>query len=738
MMRVLCLLVLMLPATLRAQFTYTLDNTIEVRGPDNNVLPLAWSGGLNAAQFNTLDLNGDGKEDLVLYDRMANKVITFLAADNRYVPSPEYEELFPADIYNWMLLRDFNCDGKKDLFTGDVLGMKVYINTTTAGQNLQWEPYLFTTGFEGPKSQVLLTKNPSTGIKVNLQLQFDDLPAISDIDGDGDLDILNIQYAGHTVEFHENRSMDEYQTCDSLEFVRVTRSWGSFRECSCGSMAFGGDPCPPNAGGRVQHAGGKSLLAIDLDGDQQQDLLFSEAECTRIFAIPNKGTAASPVFDSFFSFPQTDPVDFVLFPTPFYEDVDFDGKKDLIATPNIFSKEFLNSQLEKSTWLYKNTGTTTNPSFTFVKNNFLQGDMIDVGDNAVPAFADYNGDGLLDMFVSSHSSGSFTSRLLLFENTGTPDQPAFKVVSDDYLGFTTSRYYNVKIQFGDMDANQTTDLIFTATNFDNNVTSLYYLTNKSQTVLDFNGGTLNRVDFALTSTENIYVADISGDGLPDILAGRSEGNLEYWRNSGVAGVSPVFVLENEDYLGFASSTSMRQNLSAAIADLNGDGKRDLILGDQTGKPMVVSDFSSVQDGETASQQDLVFNALTKKYESKNLGGRIWPVAANLFNADKPALIFGNALGGVHILRHDDGKSLPEEPRVEIYPNPVYRQEILNIKPDRYGTMQLFSVTGQLVSTPVVLKANEVQQYRLGSLAAGLYLLKFTSNGRHVTQRIVIR
>src|SRR5690606_28198417 len=109
-----------------------------------------------------------------------------------------------------VLLRDFNCDGRKDIFTGDVLGMKVYINATSDGR-LEWEPYMFSTGFDGPKSHVLLTKNPATGFKVNLQIQYDDLPSISDVDGDGDLDILNIQYSGQTIEFHQNLSVDNFQ-----------------------------------------------------------------------------------------------------------------------------------------------------------------------------------------------------------------------------------------------------------------------------------------------------------------------------------------------------------------------------------------------------------------------------------------------------------------------------------------------------------------------------------------------
>lgn len=732
-MPLLCLILFLLPLSLFGQFTYTLDHSIPVSDTDDRPMRLAWSGGLNAAQFNTMDLNGDGTDDLVLYDRMANKIITFVAENNLYVPAPEYEGMFPEDLYNWVLLRDFNCDGRKDIFTGDVLGMKVYINTTSDGR-LEWEPYMFSTGFDGPKSHVLLTKNPATGFKVNLQIQYDDLPSISDVDGDGDLDILNIQYSGQTIEFHQNLSVDNFQSCDSLEFVRVTRSWGSLRECDCGSFAFNNAPCPPNPGGRTKHAGGKSLLAIDLNGDQQQDLLLSEADCTQIYALPNKGTSTEPLIDSFYGFPQTNPVNFVLFPAAFYEDVDFDGKKDLIATPNIFGKMYLNSQLNESTWLYKNTGTTNAPTFSFVKRNFLQDEMIDVGDNAVPSFFDYNGDGLTDLLISSHSSDEFTSRVYLFENVGTSTNPSFKLASDDFLGFTAARYFNVKIQFVDIDNNQTLDLVFTATSFDNNATNLYYFLNKSSVRLELTG-TLQVADFSITSTENVHLTDISGDGLPDIIVGRSEGNLEYWRNSGITG-SPVFVLEDENYLGFTTSP-LRRDIAVAVADLDADGRADLIVGDNNGRPGIISDFrngGSIDNMESA----IIYNTLSESYESKNLGGPIWPTVINLFNTKKPSIVLGNGLGGVHILKHDDGTSLPEKPVVDIYPNPALRQDILKIRADRTGIIEILSTLGQRVSTPTVIRAHEVYNYQLNSLAAGLYLLRFTFNDKSYVERFVVR
>src|SRR5688572_5876530 len=108
---------LFFPITLVAQFTYVLDQTIAVKNEDGTLLATPWAGGLNAAHYNTLDLNADGKEDLVLFDRMGDKILTFVNDQNKYRYAPEYEDFFPDEVTNWLLLRDYNCDGKKDIFT---------------------------------------------------------------------------------------------------------------------------------------------------------------------------------------------------------------------------------------------------------------------------------------------------------------------------------------------------------------------------------------------------------------------------------------------------------------------------------------------------------------------------------------------------------------------------------------------------------------------------------------------
>jgi hypothetical protein len=734
MIRFLWVLLSFVPLLGQAQFTYSLETAIPAVDLQGNDLPLAWAGGLNATNVNTVDLDLDGHDDLVLYDRMAGKVITFLSVDGRYVSAPDYENFFPTDISNWLLLRDYNCDGRKDLFTGDLFGIKVSTNITPQGGPPQWRPYLFSTGHPGSKSTALQTEGSTS--KVNLQLQADDVPSISDVDGDGDLDIFNIQYAGHTIEFHQNLSIESGLPCDSLEFRRITRSWGNFTECECGDFAFNGEDCPPEAGGRTKHAGGKSLLTLDLNNDGQQDLIFSEARCTQMYALLNKGTTQNPIIDSYSAFPQPQPANMVIFPTPYYEDVDFDGKRDLIVTPNIFSKVYLNTFLDESIWFYKNTGTNSQPSFSFVQRDFLQRDMIDVGDNAIPAFIDFDGDDDFDMLVSSHASEEYTSRVYLYENTGSPSSPSFKLVDDDFLGFSQTTFYNLKIQFADMNGDHTRDLVFTATSFDNGFTRLYYFANRSETKMDFSEVPLRLIDFELTSSENIYVTELDGNGLPDLLVGRSEGNLEYWKNVGERGW-PAFQLEERNYLGF-SSTPLRQDLACVAADFDGDGTTDLAIGDGSGKLGLITAFQSGLAKDSDLQQNILYNPLLDTYTDKNFGGKIRPTAVNLFNTDKPALVVGNALGGVHILKNIAATSLSELPQLNVYPNPVGKFDILKVQADRPGAMQVISLLGQQLSASITLQADEVYHYSLAPLASGIYLLKFTANRKSVVQRFVVR
>ncbi len=729
MVRSLLFLLLLLNTIIAsAQFNYVLDQSIPVQNINGDPFLMPWAGGINAPQYNTLDLNGDAKDDLVLFDRMADKVLTYINQNDQYRYAPEYEILFPQDITRWILLRDYNCDGKKDLFSGDNLGIKVYMNTTIPGGNISWKKFLFYDKPNKPKSPVLLTLG-SSAVLVNLQMQFDDLPSIDDFDGDGDIDIMSMRYVGEgSVALHKNFSIEEYETCDSLKFKSVTQTWGSFKECECGTFAFNGTSCPPH-GGRTQHAGGKSLLALDVDGDADLDLLLSEASCNNLYLLKNVGTTEVPVINTHTIFPTNEPVNFYIFPAAFFEDVDSDGVKDLIATPNIYSKVYFNSNLGASNLFYKNTGTTQSPNFDFIKSNLLQEDMIEVGNNAVPAFADYDDDGDFDMFISQHAGTDAVARISLFENIGAVETPLFKLLTNDYLNQDFLNLYNMKIQFADLNANGKTDLVFTATSSEG--TKLYFIESKSESGLDFSGQIPQPIDIALSYADNVCVIKVNSDGLPDLLIGKNNGSLAYWKNNG----SLNFIQEDSEFLGLGSG-SLEGNAACAVGDLNADGEDDIVITDKTGRPRIISNFR-IADDDSESFSEIVYSPITETYYAHNLGDALWPSVVNLFNTNTPVVVVGNTLGGVQVLRNDAGYVLPKEPVISLFPNPVKENNIINIKVDRPAYLQIYSLLGQKIAEPVKVPANQINEYKGTNLTQGLYLFHFTISNKCYTKRIVI-
>ncbi len=157
-----------------------------------------WAGGLNASQYVTIDLNGDKEEDLVAFDRTNNKVSVFLRqkdlTGNFYWKySPEYESIFP-EINNWIVLADYDLDGKKDLFTHGQFGVKVFRNNIQNGIN-NWDIIADPIFYE------------NFNRKVNLLVNSADIPAITDVDNDGDLDILAFDATGDYVEYFKNMSL---------------------------------------------------------------------------------------------------------------------------------------------------------------------------------------------------------------------------------------------------------------------------------------------------------------------------------------------------------------------------------------------------------------------------------------------------------------------------------------------------------------------------------------------------
>jgi len=710
-----------------AQFTYTIDQSIQVVGPEGRVLANAWAGGLNATQFNTIDLNGDNKDDLVLFDRMIDKISTFLNVDGKWKYAPEYEVLFPTEITNWLLIKDFNCDGKKDIFCGDPFGAKVYQNMTTPSEGIQWRPYLFY-GQSGSATNILLTKGFSQ--KINLNLQYDDLPTIVDADNDGDLDIFNVRSLGNgSVEYHKNFSRERYGVCDSLDFERQTTIWGGMTQCKCARFAYDEAECT-FSGGRVQHGGGKALLALDFDADGDHDLLFSEAECTGLYALVNLGTVLNPVINSNFLYPPSTPVDINIFPAAFFEDVDIDGVKDLISTPNIYRKDFLNQDLKASTWFYKNMGSDNLPDFRIVTKRFMQDEMIDVGDNAVPAFLDIDGDNDLDLFISNNSDSTAFGSVTFFENIGNGVEASFRFQTENFVDFRSLGLSNVRIQFADLNSDGRLDLCFMGTDT-RGLTKLYYLPRR-QSEEQFAPGDLQQINFSITAQDNFHFTDVDHDGRVDLIKVTLTGGLEYWRNFG-AGSFSSFSLQDRDFLDRGQSTSERIT-AVYTADLNNDGASEMIMADQFGNLSVIKNYHDNPVLDPVS--DLLLNPITDRYGPTSMG-RGFITTAPLFNSKRQAIVFGNVKGGLTILRNEEKDLVFSDLRLDVWPNPASHTESFIIDSNLELNLDIYTSLGQLVKGQIAIHfgSNELSTEALSS---GLYILRFSQGANFVSRRLLVR
>ena len=126
---------ILLGLTVNGQLNFNRNSAITVLNANGDTLKNAWAGGFNSVQFSEIDLDLDGTKDLFVFDRTGNRISTFIntGVTNQisYQHDPQYVQNFPVGLHDWVLLRDFNCDGKEDIFTFSNGGMKVYRNTST-------------------------------------------------------------------------------------------------------------------------------------------------------------------------------------------------------------------------------------------------------------------------------------------------------------------------------------------------------------------------------------------------------------------------------------------------------------------------------------------------------------------------------------------------------------------------------------------------------------------------------
>jgi len=528
-------------------FEFAPDITVKV-GTDT--LEQAWSGGINFAQFSELDYDVDGDADLVLFDRSCNR---FLIYERSNSPQPEYTfvwtnpNLFPSDIMYRAAFVDYDADGKNDLFTYGLGGLRVFRNTSSGPGNLQWTV----------AKEIVETFQYNS--YDNLYVSSADIPAYVDVEGDGDIDVLTFNIGGERLEYHQNQSMDLYGIPDSLVFELKNECWGQFKEDQnnnsillsntefpCGSGNLPNPQLGTHTGNeseeksdQVRHSG-STVLALDLDANGVLDLVLGDVAYPNLTALINGGTAPnmnSPMISQDGGFPSSSvAANMQLFPASYYVDVTFDGKKDLLVAPNARTV----SENQHSVLLYKNFGSNNQPNFQYQTNSFLQDESIDHGLGSIPMLIDQNGDGLKDLIVANFFRYKPVlekeSCLLAYRNIGTATDPTYGYLSDNYLNFLSiGMGYRSIPTFADLDNDSDQDMVVGKDNgtllyFENTAGSGNPLAYAAPISLTNNlGGNISVPAYAAPQ-----LFDLDNDGLTDLTIGTKTGEIVYYKNTGTS------------------------------------------------------------------------------------------------------------------------------------------------------------------------------------------------------------
>jgi hypothetical protein len=654
-------------------FTRSYDIPVESEGI---LLENAWSGGLNSCQFSEIDLNEDGKMDLFVFDRVGNRICTFLneslPGESRYRYTRDFQGAFPAGLKNWVFLRDFNCDGKQDIVSNSQSGMKIWYNTSSGGV-LSFEPAM-----NGSLIQAFydIGSNPFLAPIYTIS---PDLPSFDDYDGDGDIDVFSFTETSVGMYFFKSMQV-ENEDCSQISFTCANRCYGMFNESPESFDIFKGDEfqCDFNVNnprsdetGPLRHTGG-TVLQLDLDQNGIKDLVIGDVTEPNLLALTMEDAEDgqdSAVFcypDFPFAFGGADPVNLILFPGAFYLDIDQDGVKDLISAPN----SAVEAADRQSIWVYHNEGLNDLPSFQFVQTDFLQNEMIDHGLGAYPVVSDINSDNLPDLLVANREyysdSEQHTSRIWYYRNNGSSTQPSFILDDQNWLSVPEKEWDSVYPSFADVDGDGDQDMAVGELQgfvhlFENIAApgepAVYA---ESDTIR--NALTDLPIDVGQYATPQFI--DMDGDELVDLVIGEKGGNINYYRNAGTE-FQPEFQFV-EDTLGDVVATSLLGILGYSVPCFfyNSGNELELWLGTETGQ---INHYTNITGNLNGT-----FELVTPDFAGINEGARCAVFRADLNDDEQMDLLVGQIGGGLGIyLAEGITPEVEEIPFFgwKVYPNP---------------------------------------------------------------------
>ena len=745
---------LCMPLLVRAQHPtfYLPDTSIRVYAyGQQQTLP--WCGGFNNPQFASGDLNNDGLPDLVVFENN-NSVRTFInkgtAGHPNYRYAPEYALNFPP-LYDYLIMADYDRDGIPDLFHQGAYGFAVFKGYYNAYNQLCFNFY----------RDLFYYNDVSAGGPANAFNNPGDIPAVVDVDGDGDLDFVSYDILGGWMNYYRNMQVEYALPKDSISINLWDECWGRVYQGFWRTHQLG-ETCDnsslirnPGTGGMEEkktHSGNTPcLFDWDMDGDMDYldgSISFNQMTFLKNGRVDYNATGADSMVyqDTMWQNAGVGgtEINLPIWPAAFNVDIDQDGKKDLLIAPNGIGI----CANYNNIWYYKNNTVPGTPDWQFQSDSFLVDQSIDLGTAAMPMLFDYNKDGKPDLFIGSDGyrqpDGSLRSKISYYLNTSnTSSGMSFTLQTSDFMGLNATNFQGIAPAAGDIDNDGKSDLVIGHTN---GTLSYYKNMAASEAVApdwqlaalvltDMNGDT---IDVGGNSAPFIY--DVDKDGKPDLIIGDIYGYVQYYQNvSTTPGAISLKLINTQLGQAHADPAHGFGNYSTPfIGKVDSTGVDYLLLGSNSGN---IYRYTGFQSGDTTAVYTLLdetYSFIDTVHNLYNHPGSVWgiydgqrtaPVVGDIAGDGNYEMLVGEVKGGVELyksMQYTEGvPTIPgnENGQVKVYPNPA--TDVLNISWN--GVLQptvkitVVNMEGQLLYTSSAATAAQHTAIPVATLPPGMYV-----------------
>ncbi|MCK6558089.1 VCBS repeat-containing protein [candidate division KSB1 bacterium] len=326
---------------------------------------------------------------------------------------------------------------------------------------------------------------------------------------------------------------------------------------------------------------------VDFDGDGDYDLLTRELQ-RRFAFIKNFGSADSLHLD-FDRIELIGPVSAESQAIPVLFDHEYDGALDLIVSEDFEYDFVFNRYHEGRVISFANQGGRFEIGAS--QNNWFENPyplrLYNFANHFHFNFSDFDRDGDRDFLFSYYKVSvrdTVTgSRVIYFRNDGSPAQPNWIADSLIFAPFDLSPQRFWAPQLIDLDNDGDDDLFMKRGRqfvFYENITTDSVLAWREQP--GFMQGITNSVHYLAT------FADLTRDGLADLIFGNDDGTLEFYENIGTVR-APAWQLVAEAF----AQLDFGEYAAPTFGDFDQDGRLDLFAGNRNGELFFLRNESSV-------------------------------------------------------------------------------------------------------------------------------------------------